>query len=85
MAPRSGSWGCLCFQEGRAFPAGVGTWVRLGESPQGAERAWTAEAPAALTLTLCNLEQVTSPHILHLPSKVPNECLPRKAVRNTGK
>ena len=50
--PGSGSWGCLCFQEGRAFPAGAGTGVQLGESPRGAERAWTAEAPAALTPTV---------------------------------
>lgn len=36
--PRVGELGLPThFQEGRAFPAGAGTWVRLGESPQGAE------------------------------------------------
>ena len=43
--PGPGSRGCLCFQEGRAFPAGAATGVRLGESPRGAERARTVEAP----------------------------------------
>ena len=81
--PGPESRGCLCFQEGKAFSAGAGTGVQPGESPWGAERAQTAEA-LGCSDTNSDPEQVTSPHVLHLPSKVTNECLPRKVVRNTG-
>ena len=80
----AGSWepGLPLLPGGKGLPCRGGHRGAARREPAGSRKGTLRKPRAALTPTLCDLEQVTSPHVLHLPSKVTNECLPRKAVRN---